>query len=266
MTDTTAAHGRITFGDDGSAGADTAWGWVTAQRWPGWTVDVIRVSDPDPRLESLYMHDPLHEIADPENPRTAPADVGLAGIRHLTTAFDRRVILEESEGDLLIVGARGRGVLKSMHLGSTVEWLMRTPRTPLVVARQAEPVRGVVACVDGSAHADTAVDVLARMPWLAGVTVSVLTVTDDEESAGDAVERAVARLAGAGATATAVAVPRASTGGVKGTLLAAVEERDPDLVVLGTRGRTGLVRAVVGSVAGAVAQQVTCSVLLAHAG
>ena len=265
MTETTAGSGRITFGDDGSAGADTAWGWVTAQRWPGWTVDVIRVSDPDPRLESLYLHDPLHEVPEPESPRSAPDEAGLAAIRHLTTAFDRRVILGEAEGDLLVVGARGRGVLKSMHLGSTVEWLMRTPRTPLVVARTAEPVRRVVACVDGSAHADAAVEALARLPWMAGVEVGVLTVTDDE-SAGDAGERAATRLAEAGATATAVAVPKASSGGVKGTLLTAVEERDPDLVVLGTRGRTGLVRAVVGSVAGAVAQQVTCSVLLAHAG
>ena len=30
---------RIIFGDDGSTGADIAWGWISSQRWDGWSVD-----------------------------------------------------------------------------------------------------------------------------------------------------------------------------------------------------------------------------------
>ena len=34
---------KLTFGEDHSEGAAKAWGWVTAQTWTGWNLDVIAV-------------------------------------------------------------------------------------------------------------------------------------------------------------------------------------------------------------------------------
>lgn len=259
--------GRITFGDDLSPGADIAWGWISAQTWPGWSVDVVTVTDPDPEIASLFTHEPLHEHT-PMQWRVAPAASGLAGIRHLTTAYDPRVILcEKQDSDLIVVGARGRGLLKSMHIGSTAEWLMRCPTTPLVIARTSEPVKGIVVAVDGSVHARAAVDVLAALPWIGTCRVDVVAVLEgDDEIRGHARAAAdVLEAAGASVTLRVLDVdPNALTVNPKYRILDAIDQLTPDLVVLGTQGRTGLSRLMVGSVAGAVAHSAPCSILLAR--
>lgn len=37
-----SAH-RLTFADDGSAGADVVWLWLNNHAWPGWAVEVLTV-------------------------------------------------------------------------------------------------------------------------------------------------------------------------------------------------------------------------------
>ena len=258
---------RITFGDDRSTGSDTAWGWITAQSWPGWSVDVVRVTDAEPSIEALFSHEPLHEES-PTDARTAPESSGFVVIRHLTTAYDPRIILgERTDSALTVVGARGRGLLKTMHIGSTAEWLMRCPGNPLLVARADTPVQRILACVDGSSHARAAVDALARLPWIVGRQVGVLTVLG-----GDVIDAQPARLAAdvlteAGARAEVAVVetdPLAVTINPSSHILDALDATSPDLVVLGTKGVTGLRRILVGSVAGAVAHHAPCSVLLAR--
>lgn len=258
---------RITFGDDRSPGADLAWGWITAQKWGGCSVDAVTVTDPAPDITSLFTHEPLHDYA-PEHPRIAPESSGITGVRSLTTAYDPRIVLcEKHDSDLIVVGARGHGLLKSMRIGSTAEWLMRCPGTPLVIARNAQAMRRVVACVDGSGHARAAVDVLASMPWIDGCEVEIVSVIEGEDVAGVDAHDAAAILKSAGAFASVRLVEpdlMAVTVNTRYLLLEAIDRFAPDLVVLGTKGVTGLPRLVVGSVAGTVAHAVPCSVLLAR--
>lgn len=284
----TTSKDRITFGDDYSAGSDLAWQWLTAQRWPGWSVDVVNVTDPGPRILSLSTYEPLREIS-PAQPRSAPDECGFVGIRHLTTAYDpRQVLSDQTDSRLLVVGARGRGLLKSMHLGSTADWLIRCPGMPLVIVRAGRPVRQVLACVDGSDPAQAAVGVLAAMPWISGTHVVVLSVRERHPDIGDKARSAADVLEAAGAHTQVVvighdlpyegrcavcgrtfegehAVARDHEGLFENPqyrILDAIDRRRPDLVVLGTKGRTGLPRMLVGSVAGAVARYAGCSVLL----
>lgn len=53
---------------------------------------------------------------------------------------------------------------------------------------------------------------------------------------------------------------------VRPTILGMIEKTEPDLVVLGTRGLSGLRRAVMGSTASAVVHHARCSVLVGRAG
>lgn len=257
----------LTFGDDHSPGSDLAWDWITSQSWPGWTVDVVSVTDPATDRASLFTHEPLHEY-EPDQARTAPPGAQLSGIRHLTTAFDPRIVLcEKDDGDLTVIGARGRGPLASMVLGSTADWLMRCPSTPLVIAREGSPVSRVLMCVDGSAHAEAALDALLSLPWIGSCEVEVLAVFEGDDAVRDAAQRSVDRLAATGAAVSVRVIepdPEALTINPRDRILDELRDTGPDLVVLGTAGRTGLSRLVVGSVAGAVAHAGRCSVLLAR--
>ena len=119
---------RIVFGDDHSPGADVAWGWLNAQDWSGWPVDVV----------SVVPHDYTPEIHDTEPElfpaRDTVAAAGLAPVTSLVLEGDPRVILlEHADDGLLVVGARGAGGLEGMIVGSTTDWLMRSPPSPMVM-------------------------------------------------------------------------------------------------------------------------------------
>lgn len=259
---------RILLGDDYSPSAHIAWAWLAAQEWPGWTVDVVTVTPAGRSLADLYAHEPLTEWH-PDHPRVAPDSSRLVSLRHLTASGDPRAILgEEADVDLVVIGPRGTGILKGLHLGSTADWLLRCPGPPVVIARSDQAVRRVLVCVDGSGTADAAVAALARMPWVATIEAEVLTVDEGIEGQEAHARQAAALLGSHGARVAVTTVPADPVSLVvnpRTRILDVIGGSRPDLVVLGTRGLSGLSRLLVGSVAGAVAREVPCSVLLARA-
>ena len=259
---------NITFGDDNSAASDTAWGWICAQSWPEWSVDVVTVQGF--KLQERETSEDAYELHEwtPSTLRNAPASTGLSSINYLTAKNDPRLILGEcTETDLIVVGPRGKGLLKAMHIGSTAEALLRCPNAPLVIARSDKKINSVLICIDGSVHADYVVELLAAMPWIKNVEVTVLGVIEVENDIRLKVSQAVKNLTEAGAKAIEKIIepdPLAITISPKMTILEAIDELTPDLVALGTRGMTGLPRVLVGSVASAIAHYAKSSVLLAH--
>lgn len=260
---------RITFGDDDSAGAEVAWGWLTAQNWPRWRIDVITVK---PLTPDSYTHDPvefeLHPWQ-PEKPRQIPADAGFSQVVNLTAESDPRVVFGECHSsDFVLVGQRGKGLLKAMRLGSTVEWLMRCPSAPLLIAKNLDLVRKILVAVDGSTHADAAVELLAGLPFVVEAEVTVLGIVEADNDIREKITAAGQALESAGANVTEVVAeqdPLVLTVSPRMTITDFLHSEKPDLVVMGTRGMTGLPRLWVGSVASAVAHHADCSVLLARA-
>lgn len=259
---------NITFGDDQSVSADTAWGWICSQTWPQWTVDVVTVKGFNLQereiSEEAYQ---LHEWT-PDRVRELPADSDFSEVRYLTAKNDPRLILGEcTDTDLIVLGPRGKGLLKTMHIGSTVEALLRCPNAPLLIARSSKKVESVLVCVDGSIHSDYVVKLLAAMPWIKNVTITVLGVVEVENEIRQKVSQAAKELSAAGAKTIEKVVepePLAITISAKMTILDEIDELSPDLVALGTRGMTGLPRVLIGSVASAIAHYAKSSVLLAH--
>ncbi len=259
----------VTFADDGSAGADVAWLWLNNHAWPGWAVEVLTVhpvtAGPPPGPEAAQPH-PWQ----PESPRRVfeESELGAPPV-HLAADGDPRAVLgARTSTDLLVVGARGRGVWKALHLGSTTEWLLQCPPAPLVIVRRAGRTGRVLACVDGSPHAARAVQTLAGLPWLGRCSVTVLGVVEHDRDPATAVAAAAGALGERGAdveTLLREPGPMDVFGNVRVDLFDVLGSLAPDLVVLGTRGLTGLRRLRLGSTASAVAHHAPCSVLLARA-
>ena len=262
---------RLVVGDDGSAAADVVWLWVTNHRWPGWRISVVSARVPPVGPPVGAERAALHPWEPPHQRRFLPADDVV--VEHLYAESDPRLALDScADAALVAVGPRGHGLLKHLHIGSTTEWLIgaRRPLAPVVVVRSARATQDVLFCSDGSAHAQSALDTLLDLPWLADCRVAVLGVNDGRNTTEAAVEEAVATLREHGVDhvkqEVVDAVPGTAQFDVRSLILKTIAEESPDLVAVGARGTGGIRGLLVGSVTTAVVHHAPCSVLVARTG
>lgn len=126
----------------------------------------------------------------------------------------------------------------------------------------------ILLAVDGSASSLVARDLVGSLPWPEGTRITVLTAYDVPSDVGDAprrrAEAALAPIAGPleGRGWSVRALP--AFGRPAGAILAAADEADADLVVLGSRGRGPIASMLLGSVSAQVAATARQSVLVAR--
>lgn len=252
---------RMVFADDFSQSADVAWLWVNSHPWPDWSIDVITAEQTDPTSTKL-------EPWQPDYPRVLLApDSDHTSVGFLRSRGEPRPTLEALDHDLLVVGPKGRGLRKFLHLGSTAESLANDPPLPLVVAKHGVPTKRVIVTSDGSPNCQRALEVFRDMPWIGQTEVMVLTVPQEGIDADHAVGRAAEHLAGLPASIdTWVLEPD--------DLQVFYQPRDmirevatkwkADLLVMGSRGVSGLTAMKSGSITGWLADHAPCSVLLAR--
>jgi len=246
------------FGDDRSDGSDRCWEWIASHHWEGWRLEIVTAEPPADMRPVEDDEAGLHPW-EPERPRESSA-TGFTEVAYLRAAIDPRLALIARPWDLLAVGARGSGLLKTLHLGSTADWLLREPTSPLVIARQPGPVDRALVAADGSAHSQRAVSALASVPWVSGLRARVITVDDGRIDPTAAMKSVSDTLAAVGARVEAVT----RMGDATREILAEMESWEPDLVVMGTRGHVGIRRVIVGSTTAAVTGSTECSILAAH--
>jgi len=246
----------LVFGDDGSPSADLAWLWINSHAWPSWRLEVVRAVVPE--FVKVSAVAPVPHEWQPGNPRTAFAETCFDDVVQLTIDQDPRIALTRHT-DLLVIGPRGPGVAKALHIGSTAEWLLVHPPSPMVIARNGRPTRTVMVCHDGSPSAQMAAASLCSLPWSTGLSVEIVSVDDGRADVERVVDDARQH---ASSIAASVSVTILSGDPTK-ELVRHAARRSPDLVVMGTRGLTGLSRLRIGSTASAVAHATDHSVLLA---
>lgn len=259
----------VLFADDTSLESDRAWLWLTQQTWAHWSLETL-TCEPPPLVRATDS-EPARAHEHPGYPRVVPAGLEYESVHHLLTEEDPRLAVTNREDvGLVVIGQRGRGALKALHLGSTAEYVVQHLAAPTLIARKACRVRSVLVCVDGSVHAQHAVDALLAMPWLGQVdgvrVIGVYSVGayDNRVEIGAAVDDTIQRLREAPTLACEpTAVLR--EGGPAFAILDEATSMSADLVVLGTRGLHALRMGLLwGSTARAVIKLTESSVLVAH--
>jgi nucleotide-binding universal stress UspA family protein len=186
--------------------------------------------------------------------------------------------------DLTVVGSRGHGSIGSALLGSVSAAVVDHATTPVLVVR-GERISRIIFAEDGSEDAAAAAAILTGWPIFAGLPVSVVSVVDvaapwrtgiaptmfsaamdvygemldsartEYRQAG---ERTVAAFRAVGLDATM----ELREGDPAGQISAAASDTAGDLIVIGSRGHTGVSRLVLGSVAHSVLLHSHASVLI----
>ncbi len=288
---------RTLLAYDGSAGsvlaADTMWSIA----WPAaTTIRVVAVlpSQLQATGPSLGLSDA--PAAGFEEEVAAELRSDLARLAKRLRAKGRRIevdvlrgrpadaILEDAatfQADLLVLGTRGHGSVASLVLGSvSAEVVDRSP-VPVLVARQ-PAISRVLFAIDRSPGARDAEDILRTWPIFDGLAIRVVSVDSAsptwsegielesrvvDASAGDPAthlefaQQGAARLIAAGREADGVQ----RVGEPAPAIIRAAEQWNANLVVLGSSGRSGLSRRLLGSVARHVLHGTHASVLIARA-
>lgn len=197
---------------------------------------------------------------------------------------DVRVVetAERIDATLSVVGASGATGVARLLLGSVASRVVRHAHGPVLVARASAPTGKILAATDFSDPAIPAVAAAASVARARGARLTLLHSVDMLPNPAiaaaapfgaswvvvppDLIElgrtNATALLQDLLARVGAEGDIRVAVGNPAGAIVRAAEELPADLVVLGTRGRTGLARMTLGSVAEAVVRSSPCSVLV----
>jgi nucleotide-binding universal stress UspA family protein len=186
-------------------------------------------------------------------------------------------LAEELQADLIVVGARGLGPIKERLFGSVSHNILSLARcATLIVHGPVKAMKQILLPLQGPSDAEAAVRFLQLKPFHDAVEVTLLTVLPSTEPPGpgdaatayaeilekqaDSIKGAAERLRALGYQAHGVAV----VGEPATTILHEATTRCSDLILMGTRGRQGITRLVLGSVSHAVLHKMPCPVLAFH--
>jgi nucleotide-binding universal stress UspA family protein len=201
-----------------------------------------------------------------------------------------RAIVDEARefgAEVVVVGSRGHGSFTTAVLGSTSAEIVDHAPCPVLVVRRSR-IESVLLAEDGSVGADAAAKAVDAMPILAGLPVTVVSVAEvgipfagatpgtyeqvmepysepiesSHQQCGELAGRRGDWLARDGRPVDC----EVRDGDPAAEIVAAAAARGTDLVVVGTRGHTGLTRMILGSVARNVLIHAPCSVLVVHQG
>ncbi len=209
---------------------------------------------------------------------------------HVVVENPRHVIYrlaEECHVDLILLGSRGRSSIERLLLGSTAQAVLRHAhcsveivRAPRTNSATSTPAMKILIPTDGSASAQYALKSFASRPWPRGSQCKVISCPEypvligeypffvqehlteitkaSEDHARESIEKSVWLLQTSGLAVQAEVTEPKDT--PANAILSAAEKWQANLVVIGSHGRRGFDRLVLGSVSESVAMHAHCSV------
>ena len=201
--------------------------------------------------------------------------------KRLETGSPTDVILSTAQKeniDLILMGARGVGPMKELMLGSVSHRVLSHAACPVFVVKN--PVRAVnriLVPIKGPEDAAAAVKFLSGKPFKEIVEATIFTAVNfpaplwpADESVRDTMKSQA--LEGAHYFVNGIVSQlspewyrtkgTATIGEPATMILREAAKISPDLVLMGSRGRTGITRFVLGSVSHSILHQATCPALM----
>jgi nucleotide-binding universal stress UspA family protein/uncharacterized membrane protein YfcA len=209
-----------------------------------------------------------------EEIRAQAAASGVSCETHLVhgRGVDQEIVglAERIKADLIAMGRRGRRGLALMMLGHATARVIGHAHCNVLVVPRAAQIEGrhMVLGTDGSRQAEAAAvtAALVAQTWRTPVTVvSVTTPSHGPErraEAEQAVQRVLGHMKGGGISAQGL-VPH---GRPDETIVSVAREKNADLIVTGSHGRTGLDRILLGSTTERILNETPCAVLVVKGG
>jgi nucleotide-binding universal stress UspA family protein len=283
---------KILIGVDGSSSSDAVIQEAAYRPWPkGSDFRVLTVLDP-----YFFTRAPLLL----EESKASTLEGLKAQAKPLTDAgwaVDYQVMLDNARhglpraasewgADLVMLGSHGRSAVERLLLGSTAQGVLRRATCSVEIVRErtkersAQEGMSVVIPTDGSDFAESALRSVAERPWMSGSTFKIVSCPEYPVLVGEYAyfpSEKVAELLKGSVDHAGISAMRGEQllkeAGLKvsceitepkdtpaAAILDAAEEWKADLIVMGSHGRRGFDRLVLGSVSETVALHAACSV------
>jgi nucleotide-binding universal stress UspA family protein len=172
--------------------------------------------------------------------------------------------------DIVIVGARGEDEKDPLMLGSVTKKVVTNATVPTLIIKKECALERFLACVDGSEHSIIALDYSIKLAQEMGSKITLINVEDRklyDMSPKTAVEGGQLVISHAISSIGKPDLPadrRVEFGVTPDVLVDVAEKEDIDLIVMGSRGMSGIKEVLLGSVSHGVSQHAKCSVLIVH--
>jgi nucleotide-binding universal stress UspA family protein len=200
-------------------------------------------------------------------------EAGLSCATHLVEGDDPYEVIVEcsrsTQADVIVMGRRGRRGLARLMLGdATAKVIGYAPCAVLVVPEESDMWHSILLATDGSRFSDAAAVTAAELAKPGGLPLCVLSVkvpfhTERRQAEARSI---VDRILDYMKDHDVPAVGLVEEGAADETILAVAEERDADLIVLGSFGRTGMGRVLFGTKAERVINYTKGPVLVVRGG
>lgn len=209
-----------------------------------------------------------------------PLDVGPV-TKHLVVGSPAEQIVglaEQLKVGLMLLGTRGLGPIKERLIGSVSHRVLTfAPGAKLILAGSLKRLQHVLLPLQGTYDADHALAFLQHKPFREPPTITLFTVlphtrppwpvdavsaehmeTHALRKAKDFLDETAAKLRPSGYQTRVVTTLGTPVDGI----LQEAKAANPDLILMGSRGRRGLMRMVLGSVSHALLHQATYPLLI----